>query len=237
MFPPASPNEVIQLTSDTPAAGLLHPGEDWCSEFNGIEDSYYESSKFVEYWKELEPKYRKTFEDNGIKWTPKIVKKFTAFVIVVECTEHNLSSWINEDIKTMSSEFVSRHNYGINEQTKYIGVGASPLFREIFRISDGYISMENTFKFCLHSTHDTAIASILPVFNFSESFGPAFRSHIAFEIWKKDLKLFGRFVFNGKPVRIPFLDNQELFSYSALKLELSKRGILNHCLIPEWTKY
>ena len=240
MFPPQSPNEVVQVMTDTEAAGVMHPSEKWCKELNGDEDYFLNTSMFKDAWAELESKgYDKLVQEHGIKWEPKPFKKFASYVTMVDCTNHTLESWITPELAQACYDFVTLYNYGPSTvDGPYFSMAASPTFREIFRQADEFISMQSPYKFILLSSHDTAIVALLPTLGVKpEKDGPAVRAHLTFELWDVNDQIFARFVYNGEPVKVSFLGDKDLYLYANLKLAMTERGYLSHCLIPEWPVY
>jgi acid phosphatase len=234
MYPPLSPNEVIQIMTDTPAAKLIHP-DSKCKELDGISDYFFQTEYFNKTWEELGRKYKDVITQHGIKWEPKAVKKFAAYVTMVDCTNHTLEDWITEDLAQECVKFVSFYNYGPHVvEGPYFGVAGSALFRDMFRMADEFISMQNRHKFILLSSHDTQLVAMLPVLGFKEDAGPPVRAHLVFELWEVNDQIMARFVYNGEPVKVDFLGGKDVFLYSNLKLAMTEKGYLNHCFIPEW---
>lgn len=239
MFPPTSPNEVVPLITDTPEAGILHPDDQWCKELQGLEDDFFNEPHMVEYYNNFSNKYKSVFDDHGMKFNIKQAKKYSSFITVASCSGHNLPDWVTDEMKDDCQKYLSYYNYNKNNMDKYRGVGAAPLFREMFRIADQRVSMQNKYKLVLLSSHDGALLAVLSTFKFTEVYGPAVRSHLIFELWDIDGVVWGRFVFNGKPIILDFIkcnENTGLFLYSNLKIQMNSLGYLNHCYIPEWEK-
>jgi hypothetical protein len=230
MYPPLSPNEVIPILTDTPTGRLIHPDEK-CKELDGILEHFLNTTYFKEKWDELGLKYKDIFAEHGIKWEPKTVKKFASYVTMVDCTNHTLEDWITPEIAEACIEFVSFYNYGQNVvDGKYFGVAGSALFRDMFRMADEFISMQNNHKFVLLSSHDSQIVAMLPVLGMNERFGPGVRAHLVLELWDVNDQIMARFVYNGDPVKVNFLGGKETYLYNNLKTAMIEKGYLSHCL-------
>ena len=236
MYPPQSPNEVIQMVTDTDAAGILHPEDKWCKELEGQEDYFFNLPEVQAKYEEFRQKYEDLFKQHNLTLSVKNAKKYSSFLTIVRCSNHTLPDWVTEEVSDDFMKYLAFYNYGKNNNEKYRGVASSPLFREMFRIADDKISMQNNYKFVLLSSHDGALTAFLTTFGFTEEYGPAVRTHIVLELWERDGQVFARIVMNGKPIKISFLNNDPekdggLFLYSNLKAEMARLGYLNHCFI------
>ncbi|EAX85579.1 Histidine acid phosphatase family protein [Trichomonas vaginalis G3] len=239
MYPPTSPNEVVPLITDTPEAGILHPDDEWCKELQGMEEEFFAQQFVQDYYKNFSAKYKKLFVDHRMKFNLKQVKKYSSFISLASCSEHNLPDWITDELIDDCKKYLSFYNYNKNNMDKYRGVGAAPLFREMFRIADQRVSLQNKYKIVLLSSHDGALLAVLSTFKFTELYGPTVRSHLILELWDRNGQIWARFVFNGKPLVIDFVKQEAdtgLFLYSNFKIQMARLGYINHCYVPEWEK-
>lgn len=237
MFPPASPNEIVPIVTDSEAAGVMHPKSNWCKELQGIVPHMHQTEQFKTFFEEFTQKFKEKYQkDIGGKWTPKRAKKFCSWVVMTQCTGHKIPDNITQDLQTECLYLVNNHMFMQHDNDKYKGVASSPLFREMFRIADKSLSHEEPYKFVVLSSHDTALAAYLHTLGFDYHKKPPIqvRSHIAFELWEIDGSVYARYCFNGDPVKVTFMNNKTIYPYSALKGEMAKLGYLNHCFIPEW---
>lgn len=237
LFPPASPHEVIQIVTDNSAAGILHPNEDWCAEFAGVRDDVVNSEGFQKIWNRFTTDYKTRFEHLFSDWTAKNTKKFCSWAIMTACDGLEMPPEVDEDVQKQCSELLSYWHFGSGRnESKYWGVAAAPLFREMFRVADEAISLGSKVKFVLMSSHDTALAPFVSTlgWDFVNKPGIPVRSHVAFELWEINHDIYARVVFNGEPVPVSFMGGQTLYKYGALKTKMSRLGLLNHCFIPEW---
>lgn len=237
MFPPASPNEVIPLVTDTEAAGLMHPKSKWCKKLKGSVEYMHKTDQFKSFFDDFTKKFRKKYESEvSGKWDPSRVKKFCSWLVMTQCTGHEIPSNISQGMQTSCMTLVNYHQFMQHDNDKYKGIASSPFFREMFRIADNAITSENHYKFVLFSSHDTALAAFLDTLGYDYHDKPAIqvRSHLAFELWEIDGSVYARYSFNGEPIKISFLNNKTLFPYAMLKGEMARLGYLSHCFIPEW---
>ncbi|OHS98704.1 histidine acid phosphatase [Tritrichomonas foetus] len=237
MFPPASPNEIIPIVTDSEAAGLLHPKDYWCHELEGIVPHMYETEQFKDFFSEFTKKFRDSYpKEISKKWETKKVKKFCSWIVMTQCSNHAIPNNITQELQDSCLDLVNNYLFMQHDNEKYRGVGSAPLFREMFRIADNLISEEEPYKFIVLSSHDTALAAYLATLGYDYKNKPPIpvRSHLVFELWEISGSIYARYVFNGEPLKVNFLDNATLFPYSKLKGEMSKLGLINHCFIPEW---
>lgn len=235
MYKPVNGNEVIDLVTDNDAAGIMHPSENWCNEIKNIVNDLTDVPQFKEYFDEFSAKFKTDYEKVAGSWNAKKVKKLCSYIIMADCTNHTLPANISDDFIGECQNLVNYYQFMQNDNDKYRGVASSPLLREMIRIADDLIGMINDYKFVLLSSHDTAIAAILSTLGYEYHNQPAIqvRSHLDFELWYLNNAIYGRFVFNGKVLKLPFL-SEELFLYANLKIQLMKLGYLSHCMVPEW---
>lgn len=233
IYPSSSPNEIVNLVTDTNAAGVLHPSESWCKELQGELDYYLNTQEWKDYFQKFSNEYQSKLTQVIPEWNTKTVKKFCGWVIPTSCTDHTIPPEVTEQLQEDCAKYQAMYMIGPHATDKYRGIASAPLIREMFRIADNSVAAINSIKFSLLSTHDTAIASIIATLgvNYIDTVAPPFRSHFTFELWDKDGDLYSRFVYNGKPLSIPLLDNQDFFLYSSLKTTLAEKGYLDHCWV------
>ena len=237
MYPPQNGNEVVQILTDVDTNRFLDPSEEYCRELIPQEDDFVNSTYFKEYFADFSAKWRTTLEPVIGSWTGARVKKFASWVVMVDCTDHKLPSYVTKDLANDCVTFMANWHYGMNDNDKYRGVASSTIFREMFRMADEFLAMKTRTKFVILSSHDTQIGALLPTLGQRESIPPLVRSNFLFELWNVDGAIMCRFVFNGRVLPISFLNNQTLVKYSNLKGEMARLNYLNHCMIPEWKKY
>ena len=232
MYPPVSPNEIIQLQTDTPSNGILHPKKEWCVEMQEKEKTFKKSKEYKELNEKYKNKYyeflKDTYMPNG--WEFNIFKKIESSLILTSCVNNRtIPSPFDEAYLNDTFIFLGEYydKYFCQENISLVGSG--PLLREIFKVTDEYIAQQNKIKFAYYSSHDTILATILTSFGYRIKTAIPTRSYIAFELWKVGRRIYGRFVYNGQPLIAPFL-NQEFFLYSDLKMRLAENGYLHDCL-------
>ncbi|KAH0791818.1 histidine acid phosphatase [Histomonas meleagridis] len=235
MYSPVNPNEVINMVTDNDAAGILHPSEEWCSEIKSITTDLYTLPIFQDYFNEFTTKYQSKYGSEVKSWDAKSVKKFCSYILMTSCTNHTLPERISADFQQDCQKLVNNYQFMQHDNDKYRGVASSPLFREMFRIADEAISMQNDYRFALLSSHDSGLSAVLSTLGFDYKNKDAIpvRAHLDFELWEINNDVYGRFVYNGDVLKVPYMGN-ETFLYANLKTEMASRGYLSHCYIPEW---
>jgi acid phosphatase len=232
LYPPASPNEVVALVTDTPAAGILHPSDDWCAELADSVPVMLNSSQFQSFFAGFTGRWRGKFEKVVGDWRPERVKKFCSWAVMTKCSGHRVPEEVSDEVENDCLALVT-HWLVWQRGGSLRGVAAAPLLREMLRIADDRISLSTGTKFVLLSSHDSAIGAVLPVLGIDVDSIPV-RSHLVMELWERETDVFCRFVFNGRPVALDGFGGEALVSYSNFKARLSEHGFLEHCFIPEW---
>jgi len=234
MYPPASPNEVVPLVTDTDNAGILHPSKDWCSDLNGQSSAWDKSPNLTEKSQELKVKYENVLKDYMPKgWDMKIFKKVASAAVLTRCGNKTLPPPIDDIFVNDSIYFLGFYYDGMNSLPNYTGVGAAPIFREMFRLADEKLSGQTETKFVLLSSHDTEISAVLTTFGYHVKYAIQPRAHLAFELWEDKRSVKARFVYNGVPIPVGLITsgNQEYFMYSDLKMRFAEKGYLKKCMI------
>ena len=227
LYPPVSPNEVVNIVTGSTAGSLLHPSKSWCSELASQEADLLNSEEF----KEQFDKYKSMFSQ-FINPDPKTAKKFAGFYAPIICSDRKLPSEITSEVAEKIVHFNSYWNQQLHMLSKYQGVGAAPLMREMFKVADEFIAGMNQYSFALFSSHDTGIAALNGALGYFPDYVP-FRAHVAFELWDVKNKIICRFVENGKPVPVSLMDGATEFTYSDFKTRVAMKGYLEHCKVPE----
>ena len=162
------------------------PSEEYCRELIPQEDDFVNSTYFKEYFADFSAKWRTTLEPVIGSWTGARVKKFASWVVMVDCTDHKLPSYVTKDLANDCVTFMANWHYGMNDNDKYRGVASSTIFREMFRMADEFLAMKTRTKFVILSSHDTQIGALLPTLGQRESIPPLVRSNFLFELWNVD---------------------------------------------------
>ncbi|KAK8892034.1 hypothetical protein M9Y10_029256 [Tritrichomonas musculus] len=238
LYPPASPNEIIQIMTDADDAELLDASKVSCAELSNQTEYFVNTPLFKEYFKSFSEKYKSQLEPIIGSWDPSKVKKFTSYVLMVKCTNHTLPSTFSDALIDDCCNFMAFWHFNFHNNDKYRGVASAPIYREIIRMADEFISMKSSKKLIVIGSHDTELSSMLVTLGYiDKESAPAVRSHFLFELWDVDRKIMARISFNGNPIPVSFLRNQTIYPYSQFKSEIFRSGLLNHCFIPEWQKY
>lgn len=238
LYPPASPNEIIQIMTDADDAEFLDAPKESCAELSNLTDYFIDTPLFKDYFQKFTDKYKEKLEPIIGSWSPSKVKKFTSYVLMVKCTNHTLPSLFTDEIVDDCCNFMAFWHYNTHNNDKFRGVASAPIYREIIRMADEFISMKSSKKLVLVGSHDTELAAMLVTLGYiDKDTAPALRCHFLFELWDVDRKIMARISFNGNPVPISFLGNKTIYPYSQFKNEIYRTGLLNHCFVPEWEKY
>lgn len=238
LYPPASPNEIVQLMTDSDSAELLDASDGFCSELKTEKKDFEESEIFKTFFTEFSKKYQEKYGSYVDNWTGSKVKKFASYVLMVKCTNHTLPSTFTQEFIDDCAKYMAFYHYNLHNNDKYRGVGSAPIYREIIRMADDFISQKSSRKLVLIGSHDTELAAMLVTLGYINlDAPPQLRSHFLFELWEVERNIYARICFNGEEVPISFLNNLTLYPYSQFKSELYRTGMLSHCYIPEWQQY
>jgi len=232
LYPPASPGERIQIITGTSGSEFLYPSSGGCDDLRNTWNQFVSSTEFQNRMNSSKELYAEIYQK--LKLTPDLTNWMFLgdWMTSYLCTNQTLPlvDPLPDNIIQQSLKDIAYFSYGFFNTQR--AVAASPIWRHIFRDIDDFLAMKpGSGKFQLYSAHDTTIIALLVSLGYVDEKLPPFRSHFAIELWR-DTKsvLYIRFVFNGQPVGIDFMNNQTLVEYSVLKGKMAQRGDLNYCL-------
>ena len=212
LYEPADPNEVLEITTGSPSSDSLRPKKDFCKDFNTMANDYFGSKEFTDYYQETLNSVQPVINYlNVTDVSYSKLDKICDWVTTMFCNEQYMPDEITSDMITTCRRYQGTMLYGLYNKTR--GVAFSYGMREVLKYLDSYINGESTQRFVLLSAHDSTVAAFLSFLGFKNDFIPPLASHIVMEVYNDEAEseLYVRFVFNGQPLKIDLMGDQELF--------------------------
>ena len=229
-YPPAVPGEKIQMITGSDYRESLWPAPGGCQDMQNMWDDFVASDEFKTRMNQAFKLYADIYKNISLEPSDTNWMFIGDWMSSYLCTDQKVPLVDpSDDVITQALKDIAYYSYGYFNTSR--SVAASAIWRELFYDIDSYLSgSQSSTKFKLYSAHDTTIIALLVSLGFYDDALPPFRSHFDVELWRKDGKYYLRNVFNGDPVNIDFMNNQNFVGYSALKTKMSERGDLKYCV-------
>lgn len=215
VFPPQSPDEIIDIWTDTSSKSILKPVPDYCQEFSELNKKHIESEKYLQWtdkhWTEELDKFAKTLSLDKSGYNLNLVCDYVATHV---CNDKRLPADVPQTIVDDCFTVLKEYIYDLYEENS--SIPGSYIMRELLRISNGFVNKTSKVKFSLMSAHDTTVASILILLQnqrFSDVlYRPPYASHLLMELWKGDSDddYTVRFALNGKAINLYLFNSTEV---------------------------
>ena len=216
LYPPASPYEIVDLVSGSPSLDPLRPKKDFCKDFQNYYDEYFQSDDFQKYFNETRDYVQPVLDYLNIskeKVDFSKLDKISDWVTTMYCNDKYMPDTITQEIINKCREYQGTMLYGFyaHNATKR-GIPFSYGFREMGRLLDAFTNGESNYRFILLSAHDSTVAAFLSMLGYTETFIPPLASYVAMEVYlhEPSQEYYIRFVFNGQPVTLSFMNNKSL---------------------------
>ena len=229
-YPPAVPGERIEMVTGSDYREYLWPAPGGCHDMQVMWDDWVATPAFQERMNKSKALYADIYKNISLKPDDTNWMFIGDWMSSYICSDQQIPLvYPTDDVITQALKDIAYYSYGYFNTSR--AVAASAIWRKIFSDIDSYLGKSTSIgKFRLYSAHDTTIIALLVSLGYYDDALPPFRSHFTVELWRKDSKYYLRNVFNGEPVPIDFMNNQNLVSYTELKTTMSNRGDLNYCL-------
>ncbi|KAH0792453.1 histidine acid phosphatase [Histomonas meleagridis] len=220
IFPTQSPNEIIDIVSDTSDTAILRTNAEWCQDLKQVSDKWYSSDEFLQWvdktWEVVKDlgQVMGITEKSGVN-----VNNICDFVSTHFCDDKRLPAEATEEVQKTCLN--ASGSYIIDYYKSNSSVPASYTMRELVRVADLHATGKKPLKFSLMSSHDTTVTAALVFLNPNINMYriPPYASHLSMELWKGDGDddFTVRFAINGEVVNLAKLDNATEAKYSQFK--------------------
>ena len=225
LYEPVSMNEILTIESGISGKDYFHPERKSCAELKQISKNYTHSHEFKTYMNQVAQKIQPILDElNVTDPSADDIDGACDFAFTFWCNGNSVIPGLTDEMIDTCMEYNGKMMYGMYSTSP--GVAGSPAMREIFRIMDESI-LQKPVRFALISSHDSTVAALLTMLGYTEKYGPAYASHLAFELWEDDAtkEMYIRVVYNGK--EIPLINEKTLVKLHEFR---QKIGVLtNHC--------
>lgn len=226
LYPPISMNEIITIESGVTEKDYFHPETASCAEYKEMKTNYSSTPEFKKFLADTIEQAQPIFDALGVTSTKySDINNACDYALTFWCNNISFGQNITEDMIHVCRKYVGSL-MGVMYRTNP-GIATSPAMREIFRIMDESLGGEKPTKFALLSSHDTTIAGLLAMMDYSEELGPPYASYLMFEVLEdnnsKELHI--RVVFNGKD--IPLVDGRTCVTLHEFREKIGP--LLGHC--------
>lgn len=231
LYEPADPNEVAEITMGSPSLDSLRPKKEFCQDFKDLAAKYFNSQGFIDIYMKTLGEIKPVIDYLNVTDTSFAkIDKVCDWVTTMFCNDQYMPPEITSDMITTCRRFQGTMLYGLyGSDNATRGVAFSYGLREVLSHMDSYLNGESTHKFVLLSAHDSTVAALLSTLGYSHEFIPPLASHVALEVYSEEAtgELYIRFVFNGQPVKLLLMDNQELVKLDSFRHMIDP--LINHC--------
>jgi acid phosphatase len=186
-FPPQSPNEVIDIETDTDSGSFLRLNPDWFSDGREVRARWIATHSYADLINETWAAIEDFAEYLGI---PSSAKSEDAIEAVCDlalsyfCSDKRLPSSANATIQKVCLAALGNLTFGLLESNKT--VLGSYIVRELLRVPRQVANGTSVVKFALESSHRTAVAAVLVFLSGRDGFvaRPPLASHLTYELWR-----------------------------------------------------
>jgi hypothetical protein len=230
LFPPLSPDDIIEYETGTPVLEMLHPQKSQCKDLEDAWDKWVSSPEYLKRKENAKPYLKPISDSVDDKWDTEEARWMFVgdWIGTIACTYHNFTNpLVTTDVIKVGFDAVEFYSHGFYT-TFGRGISGAPIMREILRNIENRLSGKTEYLFCLLSAHDVSIVAALCLLGYNNQHWAPFRSYFITEVWKADdEQLYLRFIYNSKEVNVDFMNNKTLFKLSVFKSRVQK--YLNYC--------
>jgi acid phosphatase len=212
LFPPQSPNEIIDIYTDTSDGSLLRPNHNWCSNMTDLWNQHIESEEYKNWAATNIPKVKPVFELLGLtEETGENLNTACDFVTTHYCDNKLLTSDITEEMQQVCLNVTGSYIYDYFLKGPLIT--GSYTMRELLRIPKMIRNDNSKVKFALMSSHDTTVAAINVLIGGKDARKqriPPFASHLVLELYEENTSkdLYIRFTLNGDEIPMALFEDK-----------------------------
>lgn len=227
-FPPQSPNEIMDIETDTSDLSILRPYDGFCKDLREVRKEYVKTQQYQD-WIDSTWEIVKDFAQT-LHLTEKSGENINAvcdFVSTVYCDDKRLPA--DAQNETLQQACLNSLGFYMYDYYQYNStVAGSYTMRKMISVTDRHVNENGKLKFSLLSAHDSTISSIL-IFLKGKNFKtynriPPFASHLAMELWSSDdnpTEFTIRFALNGEDIELEKMENKTNVNYNDFKIAYS----------------
>lgn len=224
VFPPQSPNEIIDIETDTSDMSILRPSATFCKDLSDMRNEYIQTDaykKWIDNTWEIISELAHSF--NIEEKSGENINKVCDFVSTVYCDDKRLPHLANnETIINACLNSIGFYLYDFYQSNS--SVAGSYTMRKMISLADRHVNENGKLKFSLLSAHDSSISTIL-IYLIGKNMRsynriPPYASHLAMELWSSDdapEDFYIRFALNGKDLPLEKMENQTFVKYTEFK--------------------
>jgi acid phosphatase len=210
-LPAQSPNEVIDVTTDTASGSLLRLNPDW---FRDARDVRARWTATAEYAALVNATWEAIADFAAVlgvyEESEDAIEAVCDLAAAYYCSGKRLPSSANTTVQRACLEALGNFTFGLLESNAT--VLGSYIVRELLRPARLFANGTSDAKFALESSHQTAVAAVLVFLSGRGAFvaRPPLRSHLAYELWRADgdADYVIRWAINGREVPLRECDGR-----------------------------
>ena len=231
VFPPQSPNEIIDIVADTDAGALLRPNKDWCQDMTDLWNNHTQTDEYKSWVKTSYEKVQPVIEFLNLEgMTGENVNTACDYVSTHYCDDKQPPSVVTPEIEQICLNITGDWLY--DYYLKNPSITGSYGMRELLRIPKLIKAGKSSIKFALMSSHDTTVAAINALLGGKAARHPRippFASHLLIELWEDDTtkELYIRCALNGELIPLYKHNNETVIKFDDFLNDYSE--IDNYC--------
>lgn len=196
MFPPAFPDEILDVKTGISGFDKLNPDPYGCSDLRRDYAAYITSDEFKARAESAKVMQKPLYDHLNLSWDGQNWQWIGDWLLSFYCSGQSIPSVVTEEM--LEAAIGDTEFYSVGFVAKYKEDATGPLWRLLMRSIDDRMSGFSQKRFELFSAHDATITAILAWFDPVSASGiPPYRSHIAVEMYELDGLPKLRFVYNG----------------------------------------
>lgn len=205
LFPPQSPNEIIDIVTDSSEFSRLRINFGVCHDLSELYQNWTKSENFTNWTNEKWEKIKTVADFLKLQKSGDNVNAVCDYVATQWCSDKQAPSVVTDEIRTVCVNAIADYAYDLYTTNPW--VTGSYTMRELMRIPKMIQNKQSKVKFALFSAHDTTIMAIKTLIegkNAKVDRIPGYGSHLAMELWEdnSDKELYIRFALNGENLNI-----------------------------------
>ena len=205
LFPPQSPNEILEIVTDTSDFSRLRFNFAFCPEVYQLYQDWEATDEFKNWTDTVWPQIQNVTDFLKLEKTGDNVNTACDWVATQYCSDKQAPNVVTPEIQRVCLRAISDYAYNLYIQNHW--VPGSYTMQELLRIPTAFAKNETKVKFGLFSAHDTTIMVIKTLIegpNAKVDRIPGYASHLAMELWEDNetKELYIRCALNGEDLNL-----------------------------------